>query len=266
VRDTVKLGTLAFSPDSRFLAASHGGFDAALVSVWEMATRQEVCRFRGPYAVSLCFSPDARALASGGNDSTILLWDLTGRMMDGRLQTAQWSREDLEQRWKDLASDQGPRAVQAIWDLAAAPGQAVPMLRQRVRAAESPDAERVERLIRDLDSEAFEARTRATEELEKVVDGAEPLLRKTLAEKPSLEVRRRVRQVLSKLEPSASGERLRALRAVQVLEYAGTPEAKEYLRALAEGAAEARLTREAKAALERLAKAAAVKERGEAAP
>jgi len=49
-------------------------------------------------------------------------------------------------------------------------------------------------------------------------------------------------------------KRLRLLRALAVLEYAGTQEAKTCLRLLAGGLAEARLTREAKAALERLAR------------
>jgi len=41
------------------------------------------------------------------------------------------------------------------------------------------------------------------------------------------------------------------VRAVEVLESLGTPKAREVLQTLAKGAAEARLTREAKAALER---------------
>ena len=78
-------------------------------------------------------------------------------------------------------------------------------------------------------------------------------LRKKLAEKPSLEVRQRIKQILSKLE-SSSPERLREVRAIQILEYAGTAEAKECLRTWAKNVAYARLTREAEAALERLAK------------
>jgi hypothetical protein len=45
---------------------------------------------------------------------------------------------------------------------------------------------------------------------------------------------------------------LRSLRAVEVLEHIATPEARDVLRTLAQGASEVRLTREAKAALERL--------------
>jgi hypothetical protein len=69
-----------------------------------------------------------------------------------------------------------------------------------------------------------------------------------------LEVRQRIKQILDKLDPAADAERLRALRALQVLEYIGTPEAREHLRRLAKGVAHAQLTREAAAALERLAK------------
>ena len=246
---------LAFSLDGKWLAAA-GADNDQKIHVWEVNTGQEVRRFSGHFvgAMSVAFAPDSRTLASGGADSTVLLWDVTGRMKDGRLQRVKWSPRELEKRWIDLASDAGPQAVQALWDLVASPEQTVPLLRQRLKPAEPADAQRVERLIRDLDSDDFQTRTKATEELERIVDGAEPALRKKLAEKPSLEMRQRIQQILSKLEPSVSAERLRTLRAIQVLEYVGTAEAKENMRALAKGVPDARLTREAKAALERLAK------------
>lgn len=246
---------VAFSPDGKWLAGA-GADNDQQVHIWEVKTGLEVRTFRGHSGavMRVAFAPDGRTLASGGVDSSILLWDITGRIKESRLQAAKWTPRELEKRWIDLGSSAGPQAVQALWDLVADPGQAVPLLRQRIKPVEAAAARRVERLIRDLDSEDFPTRTKATEELEKIVDGAEPLLRKTLAGKSSLERRQRIQQVLSKLEPSVPGERLRALRAVQVLEYIGTSEAREHLRVLAKGIPDARLTREAKAALERSVK------------
>ena len=51
------------------------------------------------------------------------------------------------------------------------------------------------------------------------------------------------------------GDQLRELRSVELLELAATPEARQVLDVLAKGAAGARLTREAKAAADRLAAA-----------
>jgi hypothetical protein len=70
--------------------------------------------------------------------------------------------------------------------------------------------------------------------------------------RPSL--RDRVKPLLARLDWSAGW--LRTLRALQVVESVGTPEARELLESLARGAPYARLTREAKASLSRLAKRA----------
>jgi hypothetical protein len=69
-----------------------------------------------------------------------------------------------------------------------------------------------------------------------------------LNEKPSLEVHQRIERLLARIKP----ETWRDLRAVEVLERIGSPEAKQVLESLAKGAEGARLTREAKASLERL--------------
>jgi hypothetical protein len=49
-----------------------------------------------------------------------------------------------------------------------------------------------------------------------------------------------------------SADELRDVRAVEALEHAGMPEARRLLETLARGAAEARLTQEARASLRRL--------------
>jgi hypothetical protein len=96
-------------------------------------------------------------------------------------------------------------------------------------------------------------RERATAELQQLGEQAEPALRKALAAKPSLEVTRRLQALLDRVErQTLTAAQLHALRAVEVLEHVGTAEARTVLRSLAAGAPAARLTREAKASLQRL--------------
>jgi hypothetical protein len=137
--------------------------------------------------------------------------------------------------------------------LMTAPSETVAHLRQHIQPVPGPDAKRLTSLIADLDSETFVTRDMGMKELTKIGDLAGPALREALEKSPSAEVRRRIEQLLGKLENiGASGERLRQARAVEVLERIGTSEAREMLGKLAEGAPGAWLTREAKASFERL--------------
>ena len=77
-------------------------------------------------------------------------------------------------------------------------------------------------------------------------------MRETLAATPSAEVRDRCERLLNAIqkgEPDADGRR--GLRAVQVLEHAGTPEARAVLKDLA-GGVPGRLSRAAKLGLDLL--------------
>jgi hypothetical protein len=109
------------------------------------------------------------------------------------------------------------------------------------------------RWITDLDDNRFEVRERAAGELEKAGASAVGALRKALENRPTLEVRQRATQIVAK-QSQLSPERLRQLRAVEVLEHIGTLEARQILKTLAAGAPKARLTQEAEASLDRLAK------------
>lgn len=91
--------------------------------------------------------------------------------------------------------------------------------------------------------------------MQKLGDLAESALRQTLAKKPTLEVRRRVQELLERLRgPVTRPDLLQSLRAVAVLEAIDTPGTRRLLENLAKGAPEARLTREAKTSLQRLEK------------
>ncbi|MBY0527736.1 MAG: hypothetical protein K2R98_30340 [Gemmataceae bacterium] len=122
------------------------------------------------------------------------------------------------------------------------------MLDRRLRPASEPSPESINRLVADLDSDLFLTRQKAREELEKLGEAAEVALKKKLGDRPSLEMKRNIEQILARM-PTQS---LRTLRAVEVLEQIGSPEAKQVLEPLAKGMCGLRLMVEARASLERL--------------
>jgi hypothetical protein len=113
---------------------------------------------------------------------------------------------------------------------------------------------RLKLLIAQLNDDAFQTREKAQRELEDMGDLASAILHRTLEAKPSTEVRRRIEGILDKVKP-LSPEKRQYLRAIDVLEQLATPDAKELLRALGEGAPGTQVTAAAHAALDRLASA-----------
>jgi RNA polymerase sigma factor (sigma-70 family) len=236
-----------FSADGRTLAT--GGLDNA-VRLWERATWRERVHFEGHRGgvVSLAFAPDGRSLASGSADSSVLVWDLSGRGRGGRL-----APQDLEVAWTDLLGEDAAKAYRARELLAAAPEQALPLLRGSLRPVAPVPAERLRNLIAQLDDDDFNVRERATEDLAKLGGAANGALRQALEGQPSAELRQRLQRLL---ESGPSPDR-RQSRALELLEVMATPEARRLLEELAKGAPGAGLTEEAKASLQRTAKRAA---------
>jgi RNA polymerase sigma factor (sigma-70 family) len=235
------------SPDGRLVALGDG-FSA--VVVYELATGTVRWHFKGHRGLiyDLAFSRDGELLASASRDTTVVVWDLTGLRRAGEVRPA-----DPERLWDALTGMDGERAARALWQLVKAPRQSLPLLRQRLRPVPPATGEQFASWIRDLDSDRFETRENATRELEKLEEAAAPRLRQVLQANPSPEVRRRLEALLAKLDaPVPSDDRLRAVRAVEVLEHMGTPEAREILQTVADGPAECLRSREAKAALQRL--------------
>jgi hypothetical protein len=228
------------------------------VRVWEVFTGREARKLEGhtAWVWNISLAPDGRSLASCGSDGRVLLWDVGGPPRpDG---TVKLSPRELEGYWEDLAGEAAGRALQAVQALAAAPGQSVPFLKARLRAvrpAKGPSDEELARLVRELDDNAYEVRQRAEAQLAKAGRWAEPVLRRAAEKPPSAEVRRRAQRLLEAFASSGlRPEEMRAVRGVQALEYAGTPEARAALAALAAGPPAERLTQEAKCAADRLAK------------
>jgi hypothetical protein len=220
--------------------------------VWEVVTGRARARFEGHagFMMAAAYSPDGTLLVTGGTDRTALLWDVLGLHTPGH-QGAKLTPADADRLWADLGDSDAGKAFRAMKVLRANGTPAVRLLKERLRLAPAFDAKKIARLIADLDRDDFATRTSATKQLVELGDLAEPALCAALNDKASLEKRRRVEDLLKRLDASASPELLRGVRAVEVLESLGTPEARQVLQTLAKGAAAARLTREANTALKR---------------
>jgi WD40 repeat protein len=233
----------AFAPDGRTLATASA--DGA-IRLWEVATWKVRAEFRGhrDRVTALAFGPDGR-LFTGGLDTVILRWDVrpprgaaTGTLADS---------------WEALAGADAKTGFRAQGRFLAEPGKAVEWIAARIAPARAPDPARVQALIADLDHNEFATRERATAELRDLGPVVAASLREVVAKSSSTEARRRAGDLLREMEKGVLSPReLRALRAVEVLEWIATPDACARLHELAKGAPDASLTREAAAACKRL--------------
>jgi hypothetical protein len=249
---------IAIAPDCRTIVTVTPG---SAMRFWDRVTGEELPRRTGATArvTALAFSPDGKFLATGHADSTILLWDLS---FIGEHYKSLLTKADARQvaaSWEDLANSDARKAHRAVGRLIAAGDSATALL--RIKLVPAPEAGgRVSGLIADLNHESFVRRQKASTELEKRLPQVRPALVNALAKTPSLEVRRRIESLLDLPTLVVRDvQSLRDLRGVQVLEQIATPEAHDHLKKLAAGAREARLTQDAKAAVERLVKRASPK-------
>jgi RNA polymerase sigma factor (sigma-70 family) len=238
---------LRFSPDGRMLAIWTG--DEPTVRCVELASGQVRLETTGHLEMVLGadFSADGRHLATGGTDTTVLLWDLRALALAGNTVR----NVDLEKLWSDLAAPDARVAHRAVVQLQQLGPRAVPLLAERLK----PDNRRpLAACLADLDSATFRARERATEEL-LGRGGDRGELAKALAATRSEEARRRLRFILDRIgeyDPQKDVRRLQSLRGLETLEGIGTDQARRIVETLARGAPEAELTREAAATLKRL--------------
>jgi WD40 repeat protein len=205
--------------------------------------------------LALALSPDGKMLASGSNDSTVLLWDVAEISKPAGVGKGPIAAKDLELMWSDLANDDAGKAYQAMNALANAPAEVVPLLKSRLQPVAPVDQKVLENLLDELNSPKFQVREKASTQLEKLGDLAGPILKARLAGTPTLETRQRIERLVAKLNGAVqSPQTLQALRAIEVLERIGTREALDVLTPLAKGANGHRITEDAREAVERLGK------------
>jgi WD40 repeat protein len=235
---------LTLSRDGRMLISGDGN---RTIYLWEVASGKARKEFRGhnqlPHALVL--SPDERLLASASAEAPVYVWEVR----DPQVQPL--TAAELEPAWLDLHSHDASVAFKAIQRFATTPKLTVPFLQPRLPPVQAITAERVRQLLTQMDNRQFTEREKAASELQQVADQVLPQLRQALRGQLSPEVRRQLEEIVRQAETTAP-DLLRSLRAVEALEWIGTPEVLPVLDRLASGAPDATLTKEAKASAQRL--------------
>jgi Tol biopolymer transport system component len=252
---TVSVGALAFSPDGRKLLA---GCSDGAVRRFDLRTGKQLAPLSGQSdgIVALGWSADGKRIRACGQNSKLVGW-----------------RADLGREWRPKAGPLSASALEGLWEvmsgddprdlfgcqelLAGAPAQVVPFLRKRLVPVPKGDTDRIERLITDLQRGDYNARKRAVVALRKIGAPAAPALLRAQQRGIYDDLLRRLQFELQSLAPSA--EEARSLRALLVLERVGNDDARLLLKELAGGSADAALTIQAKATLDRLGKAGPAK-------
>jgi RNA polymerase sigma factor (sigma-70 family) len=246
----------AFSPDGRRVAV----FSPEEIALWDLLSCQKVWSVPSEHGSAIrdgamAFTPTGRWLITG-HDCTALVWDLHKVHREGDRGPANLPARELARLWDALAGGEAVKAYRAECALVEHPAGAVAILRNHLQPVKTAEAAAIRPLVAQLDSPEFAEREAASKDLQNLGDTAVPALRQALKGKLSAEQKKRVEMILAAGAAPAvlSGDMLRQMRALTVLERVATPDARKLLAELTAGNPEARLTREAAAASARLSR------------
>jgi len=134
---------------------------------------------------------------------------------------------ELPAWWADLRDERPDEAYKAVWRFAAAREQGLRSGR-RPPAIKAAEPAAVAPPDRDLDSDEFAVREKASRKLGRLIEIVAGDLRKARKGKPSAEQSRRIDLLLEEFAGQEFGpEQWRAMRAVAALEQIGSPEARQ---------------------------------------
>ena len=258
----IELVRLRVVPPICTFALSHGGeylalsAEAGLIELFDATSGTRLAEFRHSATeldVALAFTPDGARLLSGGNDTTVLVWDVRAALRGRATPGVPLDPAKRREHWVALGSRKPAAVRAALLALRADPQGTLRLADAELRDAQSAaNAERVRRLIVDLDADSFTTRERASKELAAVGEPARPALVQAVREGGSTEVKKRAAALLILLGTEGLTEgQLRAMRAVRLLEKISGSPARRVLERLAEGSVYDPVARAAVASLRR---------------
>ncbi len=154
--------------------------------------------------------------------------------------------------WLDLGSDDSRIAYQAVLRMVSASEPSIAIIEEKLTPMPPLDRTRLPKLIAELGSIDFKLRERADRELGGLAELAIPFLKESLRGDVPLETRRRIEELMQRHGGVClSSDRLRAMRACEVLERVGSQKSWELLKRLAGGAEGHHRTVEARASFAR---------------
>jgi hypothetical protein len=247
--------SISFSTDGRVLASAD--LVSGEICLWELLTGSPRLRFHlEPESVSqIAFVPHTDKLASAQTDGAVILWDTTGRKLREDPRHRGLTRAELETLWTELGGADAERAYRAMIVLAGRPREALPFLESRIRPVVAADGNVLRKLIAELDSRDFKRRQRATKDLRRLGETAEPALREALKRGDHAEVQASVERLLQEIATSKKkpeGDDLARRRGVEAMERMATTAARRVLDIVARGSSTSALTRDAGEACRRL--------------
>jgi WD domain, G-beta repeat len=246
--------SLALSRDGKAVAA---GNEDGRIRLWEVISREVRREFAGHAGGvrAIALFRDETRLLSGGEDGKILVWELAGAAatkpraaLEPALQEKEW-----QAAWHALGAG-AEESYHAMEQFRADPDSWLKFLDARLEPLFTMK-QRLTALLVELESERFNVRQKVTEEMEKLGELTIPFLEEKLQEQLTLETKRRIERVITRVtpaDPEAPSMFLRLWRAIEILEALATPPARATLLRMSRETPDARIRREAEAALARL--------------
>jgi WD40 repeat protein len=256
---------LALSSDGRMLVSAEGNTSGGLavaappdpqqICFWNLATGERLATIDSHRedVASLALAPDDSRLIAGLRDTTAIVFDVPEAARQFGLPRQQLTADEAAEAWEQLGGDDAKAATAALVALGGDPAAALDLAESKLAPAAPLDEQMLATLVQGLDAEEFADRRAAFDKLAAFGSSIEPQLKTVIATTESGEVKLRAGELVKLMQRRypQSGTTREQTRAVQLLEWIGDERALATLARLAGGAAEAHLTKEAKAALAR---------------